>query len=371
MATRYQIIVRDQAGTQVAILTDWRSLEYTKEVNRVGTYRVVIDGEIPVVDLFELDGIIEIKRSDLASSPTIPIYTDFFGLHRDATRSTIGQLSTYSSGGVDFNHLLNRHMINFRETSAGANKSDVGETVIKDYVDENAGPGATSPPRISSGVFPSFTVQTTAGGGSAWAGDRAFKNLLDVLLEISDATGVDYEVVQGPTPTTFIFTAKARPLGADRSFGNTAGNGAIVFSLGFGNMEAPRYSLLRRGEVNKIIVLGQGQPASRVVEERTTSATGDSPLNTIESVRPANQEASVPALQNVGDAFLEILQANETFAFDVIQTNSSRYGRDYFLGDIVTARYKDIERDLQIVGVTVNVDPGVGEEISIKVSSVI
>lgn len=370
MATRYQISLKNQSGVQVALITDWRSLTYSKRVNGVSGYSVTIDGELDTVDLFQTDGQIEIIRADLASVPAIDAYTDFEAFHRTDVRSTDGEgRSEYTSIGVSYDDLLKRRGILFRPTTSGADKSGVGETVMKQYVDQNAGPGATAGPRLFVGVFPGLTVQADGASGNAWTGSRPFRNLLEVLREIADATAVDFEIV-GTGPATFEFQAQARPIGDDRSFGNTAGNAPIVFALGFGNMGVPSYSLNRNSEITAAIVLGQGQPGARVVIERTGTGIADSPWNRVESIRSANQEDTTAALDNVGDAILEKLQARETFRFDVIQTESSRYGRDYFVGDIVTARYKTIERDLQIVGVEIIVEGGRSETISITVADV-
>lgn len=371
MATRYEVTLRDQSGTQVAILTDWRRLEYTNVVNGVGTYTLIIDGEIAAVDLFDLDGQIVISRYDLAAVPKIDKYDDFIAFHRNEIRATDDAgLSTYTSQGASFDHLLRRRIINFREETAGADKSGAGETVMKAYVNENVGPGATSPPRISGGVTAGLTVQADNAGGSNWEGSRPFKGLIDVLKEIADATLVDFVVVPGSSPATFEFQAQARPIGNDRSVGNASGNPPIVFSLDYANMQTPSYTLSRLAEINTAVVLGQGQPGSRAVVVRTAASTADSPWNILEGVRGANQESETAALDVVGDAMLQQLQARETFTFEVMQTESSRYGRDYFLGDVVTARYKDIQRNLQIAGVGIVVETGIGEQITLAVSDV-
>ncbi len=123
-------------------------------------------------------------------------------------------------------------------------------------------------------------------------------------------------------------------------------------------MGTPIYSLQRRSEVTSAIILGQGRGNDRVVEERTSTAISASTWNRIESVRNANQEAQTGGLDDFGDAILAKLQAKEDFQFQVIQTDGAKYGRDYFLGDLVTARYKDIERTKQIVAVTIEVTAG-------------
>ncbi|KKL19160.1 hypothetical protein LCGC14_2468260, partial [marine sediment metagenome] len=149
MATRYQIVLRNQAGVQVAMFTTWRSLLYNLKLNDVGTYQLEIDGDLAVISQFVLDGQIEIGRRDQDASPAIDWYTDFAGFHRTESRrhNDIGA-SIYTSSGADYKHLLSRRAILFRDTTAGAGKSGPGETVMKEYVNENAGPGAVSPPRV-------------------------------------------------------------------------------------------------------------------------------------------------------------------------------------------------------------------------------
>ena len=376
MATRYQVRVLDQSGVQVALLTEWRSLEYTKRVNRVGTYNLTIDGDGDVVDEFVLDGQIEILRRDIAASPSFGWALDFEGLHRTTQRSTAQNgLSTFLSSGRGYNDLLARRAILHRASTAGADKSGAGETVMKAYVDENAGPGAIAP-RLFSAVTPGLTIQADGGAGTAWEGSKPFRPLLSTLREIADATTVDFQVV-GNGAALFQFNAQARPLGTDRTnVGidpatglNAAGNAPVVFSLEFGNMQSPSYSLIRNPEITAAIVLGQGVEGSREVIQRTSPDATDSPLNRIESVRNANEEAATAGLNSVGDAILEKLQAREDFDFQTMQIPGLLYGRDYFLGDLVTARYKTIERQKQIIGVTVNVTEGT-ETITIEVGDV-
>ncbi len=376
MATRYQIRLLDQSGAQVALLTEWRSLEYTKRVNRVGNYTLTLDGDLDVVDLFVLDGQIEILRRDIAASPSFGWTQDFEAFHRTTQRSTAQNgLSTFLSSGRGYNHLLWRRGIGYRAATSGADKSGPGETVMKAYVNENAGPGAIAP-RLFPGVTPGLTIQADGGAGTNWEGSKPFRPLLETLREIADATTVDFQVV-GTGAALFEFQAQARPIGTDRTnVGidpatglNAAGNAPVVFSLEFGNMQSPSYSLIRDPEVTAVIILGQGVEGSREVIQRTSADVTDSPLNRIESFRNANEEAETAGLNSFGDALLEKLQARENFDFQTMQIPGLLYGRDYFLGDLVTARYKTIERQKQIIGVNVNVTEGT-ETITIEVGDV-
>ena len=377
MAARYQIILRDQAGAQVAMFTTWRSLLYSLRLNDVGTYQLEIDGDLPIINSFVLDGQVEIRRRDQDASPAIEWYTDFAGFHRtEARRHDDRGASIYTSSGVDYKHLLSRRAILFRDTTAGAGKLGPGETVMKEYVNENAGPGAVSPPRIFAGVFPSFTIQPDGAAGATWEGNKPYRPLLATLREIADATQVDFDIV-ATAPATFQFQAQAEPLGRDLTTTgldpvtglNAAGNPPLVFSLDYDNMGQPNYALHRIQEITAAIVLGQGAEGNRVLVERTSPDAADSPWNRTEAIKNANQDENAAALNARGDAFLQELQARETFSFDALQVPSTRYGRDYFMGDKVTARYQTIERNFQIKGVTVRVQEGV-EEIAIEVSIV-
>jgi len=174
----------------------------------------------------------------------------------------------------------------------------------------------------------------------------------------------------GTGPATFEFRWYDGQLGDDRRVGNMDGNPPIVFSLLLGNMALPIYVLARTDEANVVYVGGQGEGTSRVLEIRTDPATiADSPWNRREMFADARNEVTVAALQDKGDRKLEERQAEESFSFDVIQTHACVFGRDYFLGDLITARYSDIERDKKIVGVGIVVQEN-RDTISVELADV-
>ncbi len=378
MATRYQVVLKDLAGARVAIITDWRSLTYTRRVNGVGGYVLTVDGNSDLVDLFTLDGQVEIYRRDQSAIPSFDWTLDFEGFHRTEIRSTDESgLSRYSSQGVDYTDLIARRAILFRKGTTGADKVAVGETAIKEYVNENAGPGATvAGGRLFDGVTVGLAIQADGAVGLPWTGSRPFRPLLDTIRDISKAATVDFDVV-GTGAATFQFNAQARPIGIDRTNNgvdpltglNAAGNAPVLFSLAFGNMQGPIYALNRIAEGTAIIVLGQGTQGSRTVVERTSAATGDSTWNRLEVVKNANQEDAEAGLNAVGDALLDKLQAAETFEWNALETVSLRYGRDYFVGDLVTAEYQGIERDKQVIAAEVTMSEG-RETISLELSDV-
>jgi hypothetical protein len=378
MAARYQVRLKDQAGVLVAVITDWYSLEYSKRVNAAGNYSLVLDGGDAVRDLFELDGQVEVWRSDLAASPAIDWYVDFEGFHRTQTRSTNEEnRSQFVSSGAGYTDLLRRRAIAYRKGTAQADKSGVGETVIKEYVNENAGPGAILAPRLISGVFPGFTLQGDLAQGLTWTGERALRNLLEVAQEIARITDIDFQVI-GIGPALYEFRARSEPLGDDRTtIGvdpttgfNAAGNPPVVFSLEFGNMLVPVYRDNRSTEVTRVILSGQGSEDDRTFSIFTTSgAVSASPWNAVESVHDSSDETEETARIAIGTGLLEKLKRRETLTWQFSQTPGTLLGRDYFFGDQVTGRYQDIERNLQIVGLDIRVIEGI-EDITVQLSDV-
>lgn len=371
----YQIGFKDTSGILQQMLTSWRQLELSREVNGVGGLRLTVDGSLAILDSIDVDWQVEVWRQDLPNS--IALYLEYEGFIRGQERTVTGDGEYIATlFGTGYNDLLRRRGIWYAAGSAEAEKSGPGETVMKEYVDENAGPSATSPPRLSSaGTMTGLTIQADGGAGSSWVGARAYRNLLTVCQEIALATSVDFQIV-GNGAAMFEFQAQASPLGDDRSTDgldldtglNGAGNPPVVFSLNLGNMQEPRYSYDRRSEINTVLVLGQGIEDDRDVEERQTAAYDDSPWNRCETTRPASLESTASGLQSAGDALLEEVKAVEQFTFEPVQTPSSLYGREYFLGDLITARFAGVELTRKITGIHIQVEGG-RETISIDAAA--
>lgn len=377
MATRYRIDIKDQSGAKVAVLTDCKRLEINRVLNGISEHTLELDGNAAAVELLELDGQVEVWRRDIEAS--IPWTLEYEGFHRSLLRKTADNgESIFISHGMGYNHLLSRRIVCYPSSSAYTDKSGPGESVMKEYVDENAGPSATSPPRLLlSGLTQGLSIEADGAAGDNWEGAKAFQKLLDVCQEIANATGVDFGIV-GIGQALFEFRAKLSPWGSDRSTAglnpatglNAAGNPPVVFSLEYGNMAASEYSLNRTGEVTAVISMGEGLAGNRLVALKTNAgALAESPWNQCESPRGASNEYTTAALESGSKAFLEENQAKESFVFGVMQIPGCLYGRDYFFGDLVTARYKAVERNKEIVGVNIVVEGG-REDINLELSDV-
>jgi hypothetical protein len=207
------------------------------------------------------------------------------------------------------------------------------ETIMKSLVTANITSAATiANGRIRNGdAWPAtlITVQADAAGGNTqdWYCDS--ENLLASLQRLAPIAGGDFDLVK-TAANAYEFRFYNGQMGADRT-------GIVKFAIGLANMGSPEYSYDRTAEGTVAIVGGPGEGALR--EYATRTGAGYSTGNDIEVFVPATEVESGNAagLDSAGDLELEKRKASERFTFNVLQTLSTRFGVDYFLGDKVTA----------------------------------
>lgn len=375
---RYKIFLKNQAGVRVAEFDDWVRMEYGVKVGDIGYYRLELTATDPRIQLFAVDGQVEVYRADKPNQ--LNWYLDFEGLHRQEIRKVDAKgRQVYSSIGVGYNDLLARRIIGYKAGTVRSDKNAAAETVMKEYVDENCGPVATiANGRLSTGAMPGFFVDTDQGNGVEWSGSRAFELVLDVLKEISNYSGIDYAVV-GTGPATYEFRTYVGQLGQDRTTlgldarngKNTAGNYPVVFSVSAGTIQEFSYTSNHLNEVNVIYVLGQGTASTRtVIVRQNIAAIATSPLNRREVSRPASKNEFLYQLNAFGDETLESLKAAEEVTFVPMQQSSTIYGRNFDVGDRVTFKHDTVQIHKRIVSKKVVIEKGKNEEITLEFADI-
>jgi len=314
MAVNYHVVLKDPAGSQVAIFTDWQSLSFVQVVDGLKAWSFQLNGDDDRIDLFEVDGQVEFYRGDVAMG--IQKYKEFEGLVRVFDdRFLADDKRQYTTEGRGYCDLLARRVIGYYAGSSQTDKAGPSETVMKQFVNENCGPGAASVSRLANGVITGFAVAPDLGLGSTWTGARAYRNVLDICQEIAVESGMDFDVV-GTGPATYEFRTYPGQRGEDRTVDgldpytglNAAGNAPLVFALNFGNMRLPHYRDSRVSEVNSIFVLGQGAESNRSVEVvDDATAIAASPINRREISRDARNEDTTNGLTDRGNALLQAI----------------------------------------------------------------
>ena len=359
MIPTYEIRLKDQAGGIVARfhgggrgLTGGglQRFSYQKEVREPGPHSLVLQGDDERIDLFELDGQVEFWRNDLVWGSGW--YLDYEGFHRypEFTLDDQGR-EVFIARGVGYNCLLASDTIQYAAGSAQCCKTMACETAAKEFVDENIGPGAGLDALGNSRVRLGLAVQADAATGAVWDGCRAYKNLLDILIELADYAPADFMVV-GTGPATFEFQWAADQWGDDHTFGSAD---PTVFSARLGNVDGMTQGFNRIDEVNIVNVLGSGLAAARTIETRQNAALlAGSPWARRAVARDARDTDVVARLQARGDAVLNEQEPKRDLSFGVLQTIATRYGRDWDLGDLVSVEYRGWRVDVKVTAVTVS-----------------
>lgn len=377
MAATYYFKLKNQSGVVVHQSNVWRTLNYTKRVNGLHSVTLQVPYDHPVVPFYELDSQIEVYRRDAEKG--LDWYLDFEGMFR----TPVSQLfengrETFTMYGFGYNDLLARRGIWYPSGSAFTEKADVAETVMKEFVDENAGPSANHVDRKGgSGVTQGLSIELDLGGGAVWTGARAYRNLYSVLEEIAQDTNTFFDTV-GVGDGLFMFQFYPNQRGTDRSTVgldpttglNAAGNAPVVFAAEFGNLLTLAHSVNRSEEFTVVLALGQG-----IEEDREDFVASDavaevaSPWNRRELSYNANQETTQAGLESVANAQLMARAQKIGFNFTPLFAGATVLGRDYDWGDVITARYRGDDFHLGIVSKTVTVDSG-GENVAFEVNSV-
>jgi len=228
--------------------------------------------------------------------------------------------------------------------------SGPADDVIKDFVHSQAGAGAAEARRVSG-----LSVQADVSEGPSLDWQSRYGNLLEVCQDAAEAaremgTPIWFDVT-GTGAASFEFRAGAAPYGTDR---RSSGSDPLVFSREQGNLVAPDRTADRLTEENYLLVAGQGDGASRTIEEvENAIATAASSWNRCEGFVDARDLSSSGELEDRGQMRLGELGAEDVLTFEVAQTPSCRYGVHWDLGDWATARFLDQDVDFEIEEVTV------------------
>jgi len=387
----YQLRVRNHDGAQIAVFSGGgrgasggglQSLSYRKRLRTPGGFNVRIHGDDERVVLLELldtgaadthlDYVFEFWRYDPLGG--LDWYRDFSVFHRyDVWQQLQDGSIIYQAMGRGFNDLLQAEEIRWYAGSTQGTKSGAAETVAKEYVNENIGPGATvAAGRDRTGVFQGLSVQADAATGAAWSGGRANKNLLDVLVELAEFAPGDFmlePLSYHPAAITMEFQWRAGQWGLDKTWGNGV-RPAVVFSPDNGNVENIEMTYSRLDEVNICDVGGQNTGAARAYSYCTSGAEADSPWARRGVFRNASNEGTAAGREAKANETLHKQRSRRVLTFDTRQTEATRYGRDWGVGDLVTVEFLGRSYDEKIIGVTCSVD-GVGDEtISVEAEDV-
>lgn len=328
----WQLLVRDDQLAHIGVVDDELELEVIDRHLGLGAWRVVVDARSPSAELLRTgEGILLVTSSGetLLSGPTRPSERQ-----RDVGSDTI----TFT--GVSDTAVLSRlcwprpaqdiPATGALQDDAYYVTSGPAETVMRTLVDVNAGPSARAERQV-----PGLVVPASQDRGPVIESQTRFDNLLDTLWGIGAVAGLGVRVVQQGTD---LVVDIYEPV--DRS-------DEVRFGMGLGNLASYSYSLTPP-EVTDIVVGIGGEGRQRVFYRFLRRDPLWPGLVREEFVdrRDVNPDAQPSDDDYVDPEAAALASADERFAeaggkasvtFEPIDTDAVAWGRDYWLGDVVTA----------------------------------
>lgn len=353
MEPKFRLDLFAPTGEKFEELTDFLELGASVRVNSYGVLKAMLSGKHKALAQLTNNSQVEFFYKYDGEN-----WTSFFGGIYRAQFQKQPNEPYFTLTALGYLWLLKTRIIAYpalvaNKTSFAAVKA---ETIMKSLVTANITSAATvANGRLRDGTnWPStlITVQADAAGGATqdWYCDS--ENLLASLQRLSPIAGGDFDLVK-TSGSTFDFRFYNGQMGADRT-------STVKFSIGLGNMGEPDYSFDRTNEATVAIVGGPGEDAVREFATRTGAGYGTG--NDIEVFVPATnvESGNSAGLASAGDLELQKRKATESFEFKVIQTLSTRFGKDYLLGDKVTAvnPYTNTEVVQKITGASIGMQKG-------------
>ena len=354
MASEHVIFVY-AGGAKVAQFNNFETISYSQKVNEVGMLEFQLRGDHTAVAQMALNGEVLVQRSD----PEIGLTKgfDFAGLLRYWQPSKTDR-SIWVGRAYSLHSLLARRTVAWAEGTS--NRTDFisakGETIMKTLVSYNAAASATVVNgRKRGGAITGLTVAADGAAGNTVDWKCARTGLLDTLKQLAPIAGGDYDVTR-TSVGAYVFRWYTGQRGTDKS-------ASVKFSTDLGNMSKPVLTFDHTNEATAAIVWGPGELNTRLTAICTSSDYAAS--NDIE----ISVEASGAAITmtDAGNAALADKKKKHEFNWDVIQTPACYYGKDYVLGDLVSAQHGGVTYTMGVRGATISRAKSGEETVAIEV----
>ncbi|MBT2722320.1 siphovirus ReqiPepy6 Gp37-like family protein [Bacillus sp. ISL-46] len=307
----YNIYIRDSNFKRIGEITDFNKLDLIPRFNAVGSF--VLD--LPT-DCAATRELIKNKAGIIVKKDGQPVFS---GTISSRKRSFSKDADTMTLAGKDDMAYLAKRLA-YPVPSADFYLSDYdvrtgkAETIMKQFVDVNAGPSA---PIESRRVF---TLEADKGLGNTITGRARFHSLLELLTSLSG--GLGFRVIQVEDSLQF---QVYQPSDKTRS---------AFFSPLLGNLSSFEYSN-DNPEANLVIVGGGGEGKDRIIryKQDNTSIVKYGRSETFIDKRDTSDVTELD--QSIDEEMINNAEQN-SFSFLPIDTPQLAFIRDYGLGDKVS-----------------------------------
>lgn len=368
MAGTYEVWLTNDYGVRIAPLDDILQLEASHEPGKIGSFRGVFRTALPI-EYIQPDYMVQIWRAPEGGRPFM--WRPYF--IRKWRLETFGSDTVLTTTGVCPNDLLRRRIIAAFAGAAQSEKTDYADDMAKEVVTESLADGVAPTPDAGTRVWANLSIAADLSLGPTITKGFSFDQLLTLdgggaLPAIAEAareagTEVFYDiVVLNVTPVHIDFqfrTYTGQP-------GNDVSN-EVVFDNQRGNLESSFIEYDYTEEVNYVYAAGQGLEAEREI------------VQVYDSVRYLRSqwsrcEAHADARNETGDGVREagrvrLYEGSPILRLggNPIDTEGTRFGRDWKCGDKVTGRFYGVEFVSIVRAVAISYSPENGEVIMARI----
>jgi hypothetical protein len=323
----WTVYVRDQNLRRQGEIDDYATLEAVRRLNRVGTWTLDLPATSDAALLLAQPGwgvqvVDEDSGDSLTSGPTV-----------DVERNRTGDSDSITVSGVDDMIHLEDRLAHPQpasaappySTSAYDVRTGTASTVISQYVNVNAGPGAIAQRRV-----PLLTLATDPVVGGSITGRARWQNLREFAEELAlSGGGLAFDVTQVGGPG-LQFAVRAP---VDRT-------STVRLSVDLGTLAGYKYSV-RAPQVSYVYCGGGGEGTARAVAE------GQSPGDIVTWSRRVEQWADRRDTTDSAELAQEIAkrlaegQGESAVTCSPVDIDGVHYLTDYALGDRVSVEIDD------------------------------
>ncbi|WP_116042240.1 siphovirus ReqiPepy6 Gp37-like family protein [Amycolatopsis palatopharyngis] len=316
----WEVYVRDRDRERVGLVDGFRQLEATLRFNDIGTWRLSVSRKSN--KLVELTtpgyGIVVVNadtKETLFSGP-IDEREQIYDRNTDTLNLSGWDDNVYLSWRVS--HPSPAQSAPPYNSTAYDVRSGVCSTVLRQYVDVNLGPGAVAARRE-----PGLILAADPGVGTTVSGKVRWTQLLTDLQGLALAGGVGFRCVATDAGIEF---QVYQPV--DRSED-------VKFSVPLGNLTGGRIKS-KSPEATYVFVGGQGEGTARTIREGQ-DAGHYATWGRRETFEDRRDTADTTELdQKITETLAEKSEQTD-FEIAILDTQGQMFGRDYGLGDKVTA----------------------------------
>lgn len=333
-------ILNASTGLPEAFIETYNSLSWTRTYRTPGEFEMTINQNVP--------GAEEIQKGRLLGPRD-----EFFSLAIDnvflieqiekVIEDSGAESEMLNVSGRSLSGMFQERIAIPPPGSSHDSQTDTVETLMKHYVDANAGPGAATERQI-----PNLSIATDQGRGTTRSYDARYQDIAKILEELSIIERYGYEITYNRDLNAFEFDVI---VGEDKST-------TVFFDVAFDTILKQRFLTTDIDRKTYAYVGGQGEGAARTIAERFITGTEPEGLARREIWIDARDQGTTAGLNSRGDAKLAETREEDLFEVEINKYGSFRYREDYNLGDFVTLKNDKwgVKQSAQIVGIKFEID---------------